>query len=85
MPAHLEDLLSLGAQGYALQAYAAYGIDRNNEDYCYAQERASQDAKQLLSDFQQHLRKIGRHGHLRPSQLYLPTTSPVSKTTAFGP
>lgn len=84
LPAHLEDLLSQGAQGYALQAYAAYAVDRLQADYHYAGERAAQDAGELLSDFRWQLKKLGRFGKVRSNQLYTPATLPVSKSTDWG-
>jgi len=85
IPTHLEDLLSIGAQGYALQAYAAYGLDRSQPDYRYAQENAADGAQVLLHRFARELRRLGRQGRLRPSQLYSPTTGPVDNTTVIGP
>ena len=85
IPTHLEDILSQGAQGYALQAYASYAVERLQPDYRHAQERASEDAGKLLKDFRSQLRKLGRHGRIRPSRLYRPATIPVSKTTDWGP
>ena len=85
VPSYLEDLLSLGAQGYALQAYASYGVDRSQPDYRYAQERAADDAKALLQGFRSQLKRLGRHGRLRPSSLYVPQTTPVDKSTVVGP
>ena len=85
IPSYLEDLLSLGAQGYALQAYASYGVDRSQPDYRYAQERAAHDAKALLQGFRSQLKRLGRHGRLRPSALYVPQTTPVDKSTVVSP
>jgi len=82
---HHEGLVSIGAQGYALQAYAAYGIDRSQSDYRYAQERASNDAELLLRDFRQQIKRLGRHGKVRASQLYSPATQPVDNTRVLGP
>ena len=85
LPAHLEDLLSVGAQGYALQAYASFAVDRLNPDYRYAQEQASHDAGVLLDHFRRQCKRLGRQGKLRPTSLYVPQTAPVDNTTVIGP
>jgi len=76
VPSHLENLLALGAHGYALQAYAAFGLDRSQADYRYAQERASADAHLLLTRFRHDLKRLGRQGKPRTHSLYTPIWSP---------
>lgn len=85
IPAYLEGLVARGAQGYAMQAYAAYSADRSQPDYRFAQEQAMANARQLLDDFRLQLRKMGHRGRLRTSTRYLPATNPVSKITDWGP
>ncbi|MCX5999195.1 MAG: hypothetical protein NTU41_06270 [Chloroflexi bacterium] len=70
LPVYLEDLLSLGGQGYALQAYASYAVDRTQPDYAQAQAGAFDRSRQLLQDFRSQLRRIGRTGKLRQASLY---------------
>jgi len=85
LPIQQEQSPSIGAQGYALQAYAAYGLDRSQPDYRYAQENAANGAQVLLHTLARQLRRLGRQGRLRPSQLYSPATGPVDNTTVLGP
>ena len=73
LPAYLEDLLLLGAQGYALNAYASYAVDRSQPDYGEAQAGALEQSRQLLGDFRSQMRRMGRRGKLRQASLY---TSP---------
>ncbi|MCX5998899.1 MAG: hypothetical protein NTU41_04725 [Chloroflexi bacterium] len=72
LPAYLEDLLSLGAQAYALQAYASYAVDRTQPDYAEAQAGALKQSRQLLDDFRSQARRIGHTGKVRRNALYAP-------------
>lgn len=85
VPTPLEDLLSIGAQGYALQAYASYSTDRSQEAYRHAQVGALQQSRELLEDFRSQLKRLGRQGRLRVSSLYRPATTPADNTTVIGP
>ena len=85
LPAYLEELLAIGAQGYALQAYASYGLDRAQPDYHYAADQAMRQARAALDDFRGQCKRLARHGRVRGSGLYLPATDPADNTTVIGP
>lgn len=70
LPEYLEDILALGAQGYALQAFAAAALDPLQADARHAQEAAAQDARLLLTDFRSQLRQLSYRGRLRPASMY---------------
>ena len=80
LPVYMEDILSIGAQGYAMEAYASYGIDRSQPDYRYPQAAAREQATLLLSEFRKQLRKLGRMGRVRPTLLYSPAIEPSNLT-----
>ena len=84
VPTHLEDLLSIGAQGYALQAYASYAVDRSQGDYHYGQEAALEESRKLLGDFRAQLKRLGRQGRVRISSLHVPATEPVDQSRVVG-
>ena len=81
IPKQHEDLIALGAAGYALNEWANYAINRVNvggEDtaagyYAQGQER--------LSRFRRELKRLGRCNRVRVNQLYTPATTPVSQST----
>ncbi len=73
LPEHLEDLVVFGAQGYALQAYAAGALDVVQADARYAQERAFRDGQLLLSSFNDVLQRLSHRARLRPSHMYTTT------------
>jgi hypothetical protein len=84
VPAPLEDVVSLGAQAYALQAYASYALDRSQGDYHYSQEDALEESRKLLDDFRAQIKRLGRHGRVRVSSLYVPATEPVDQSGVVG-
>jgi len=85
VPPHLEDLLLVGAQGYALRAYASYAVDRGQPDFRAGHESALETSRELLADFRGGLRRVGRHGRVRRSSLYLPAGEAVDQSGAAGP
>jgi len=84
VPAPLEDLVSLGAQGYALQAYASYAVERGQADYRYGQEAALEESRKLLGDFRSQLKRLGRQGRVRVSSLYVAASEAVGESGVVG-
>jgi hypothetical protein len=84
VPVPLEDLVSLGTQGYALQAYASYAVERGQADYHYGQGVALEESRKLLGDFRAQLKRLGRQGRVRASSLYVPATEPAGESGVVG-
>ena len=80
----LEDLVSVGAQAHALQAYASYAVERGQADYHYGQEAALEESRKLLDDFRAQIKRLGRQGRVRVSSLYVPAAEPVGESGVVG-
>ena len=85
IPTPLEDLVAIGATGYAALEWASYATNRVNlggeetwRNYLiWGQER--------LAAFMKGLAKHGRKNAVRLRQLYRPYEPPANQTTDWGP
>jgi len=84
LDAWAEDLVAVGAEAYAGLEWASYAINRANvgDD---AAGRYRRDAEARLQQFQDGLRRLGRAGSLRSTNLYRPADLKPSQTTDPGP
>jgi len=85
IPAQYEDLVALGATGYALVEWSAYSVDRVSVGGSITPVYALSWGKDRLYQFTSELKRLGRHNRLRVKSLYKPYYPPYSKTTDFGP
>ena len=85
IPSHLEDLVAIGAEGFALVEYAAYSINRVSVGGEDTADNFRRRGNELLDHFRSELKRLGRKGRLRARRLYRSLTTPVSKTTDWGP
>ena len=85
IPARHEDLVALGAVAYALLEWANYAINRVNIGGTAAAKTYNQQGSELLARFRQELKRLGRTNRVRVRQLYTPASTPVSKSTVYGP
>lgn len=80
-----EDLLATGAAGYAAQDWASFATNRVNvggEDTYRFYKDFAQGA---LRTFRSELQRLGRLGHLRTADLYVPAAPRPSQSTDPGP
>jgi len=85
IPAKLEDLVAVGAGGYAAVEWAAYAINRVNVGGSPTPQEFLDWGNQKLRYFRQELRRLGRRNRVRASSLYKPYYPIVSKSTDYGP
>lgn len=85
IPTWLEDLIVIGAGGYAAVEWAAFAINRVNVGGTITPEEFLNWGKEKLKYFRQELKRLGRKNRARISQLYKPYYMPVSKSTDYGP
>ena len=85
IPAMYEDLISLGATGYAAVEYAAYAIDRVSVGGKATPVVALGWGKDRLYQFRAELKRLGRKNKVRVRSLYKPYYPIFSKTTDYGP
>lgn len=85
IPPQFEDLVAVGAEGYAAVEWAAYATNRVNVGGRATSEEFLRWGQEKLRFFKGELRRLGRRNRVRISQLYRPFYPPVSKTTDYGP
>lgn len=85
IPSHLEDLIAIGACGYAAVEWAAFAINRVNVGGTITPDEFLNWGKEKLSYFRNELRRLGRRNRARLNQLYKPAYPAVSQTTDYGP
>lgn len=85
IPAKHEDLVALGAEGYALVAWAAYSINQVNLGGTDTPGVFNSQGLDKLGQFRSELKRLGRLGKLRIARLYTPATSIVSESSDPGP
>ncbi len=85
IPAKFEDLITVGASGYAAVEWAAYAINRINIGGASTPADFIDWGNRKLADFRSELRRLGRRNRVRVRTLYRPYSPVVSKSTDFGP
>ena len=85
IPARLEDLIAIGACGYAAVEWAVYTVNRVNVGGTTTPGEFLGWGNQKLRYFRQELKRLGRRERVRVSSLYKPYYPVVSKTTDYGP
>ena len=85
IPSQLEDLVAIGAGGYAAVAWAVYAVNRVNVGGAVTPREFLEWGNQRLRYFRQELRRLGRRNRVKVSSLYKPYYPVVSKSTDYGP
>ena len=85
IPQQFEDLIAVGAEGYAAVEWAAYATNRVNVGGSVTPEEFLHWGRDKLRYFRDELRRLGRRNRVRISHLYRPYYPPVSKSTDYGP
>ncbi|MFH0914145.1 MAG: hypothetical protein V1849_02500 [Chloroflexota bacterium] len=85
IPTWLEDLVAVGAEGYAAVEWAAYALNRVNVGGGTTPQDFLTWGKEQLNRFRSELRRLGRKNRVRGGRLYTPYFPPVSQTTDYGP
>ncbi len=85
IPTRHEDLIAVGAGGYAAVEWAVYAINRVNVGGISTPKELLNWGQEKLDYFRQELKRLGRRNRVRIRSLYKPYYPPVSKSTDYGP
>ena len=85
IPAKLEDLIAIGACGYAAVEWAVYATNRVNVGGAVTSKEFLEWGNQKLKYFRREIRRLGRRNRVRIRSLYRPYNPIVSKSTDYGP
>ncbi|MFH1382603.1 MAG: hypothetical protein ABIH70_06875 [Chloroflexota bacterium] len=85
IPSRYEDLVAVGAAGYAAIEWAVYAINRVNVGGTLPPAELLAWGKAKLNDFKDELKRLGRRNKVRIRSFYKPYYPILSKTTDYGP
>ena len=85
IPAKFEDLIAVGAGGYAAVEWAVYATNRVNVGGSVTPKEFLDWGNQKLKYFRRELGKLGRRNRVRVRSLYKPYYPGVSKSTDYDP
>lgn len=85
IPPHLEDLVAVGAAGYAAVEWSSFATNRVNLGGTDTWRSYLVWGQQRLAYFHQRLVKLGRRGSLRVRRLYTPARGKPNQTRVTGP
>jgi len=85
IPQQFEDLVAIGAEGYAAVEWAVYATNRVNVGGSETADDFLRWGKEKLNFFRDELKRLGRRNRVRINQLYRSYYPPVSKSTDYGP
>ena len=85
IPAKHEDLVALGAAGYAATQWAAYATNRVNVGGRDTTDTFLAWGGEKLDTFRRELKRLGRRQRVRARSLYRPYYPAVSRSTDYGP
>jgi len=85
IPTPHEDLIAVGASGYAAEEWANYAINRVNVGGGITPREFLNWGNEKLRCFRQELRRLGRRNRVRVQSLYRPYYPVVSRSTDYGP
>ena len=83
IPPQHEDIVAIGAEGYALVEWAAFSINRVSVGGDQTPKDFQVRGEGLLMRFRGELSRL--KSRLKSRKLYIPATLPLSKTTDWGP
>lgn len=85
IPIQHEDLIAVGACGYAAVEWAVYAVNRVNVGGGITPEEFLTWGNEKLEYFKQELRRLGRRNRVKVRSLYKPYYPVVSRSTDYGP
>jgi len=85
IPPQFEELIALGAEGYAAVEWAVYATNRVNVGGTATTDEFLKWGDEKLRYFRAELKRLGRRNRIRVRSLYKPYYPPVSKTADYGP
>jgi len=85
IPAQHENMVAIGAGGYAAVEWAVYAVNRVNVGGGMTARQFLDWGRDRLRYFRQEISRLGRRNRVRIRSLYKPYYPVVSKATDFGP
>lgn len=85
IPARHEDLIAVGAAGYAAIEWSVYAVNRVNVGGGVTPEMFFSWGREKLAYFRQEMQRLGRRHRVRVRSLYKPYYPVVSESTDYGP
>jgi len=85
IPTKFEDLIAIGAGGYAAVEWAVYAVNRVNIGGDVTPGEFLAWGREKLNYFKDELKRLGRRNRVRMRSLYKSYYPPVSKSTDYGP
>jgi hypothetical protein len=85
IPQRLEDLIALGAEGYASLEWASFATNRVNVGGPDTWHSYLTWGQEQLARFHRRLARLGRRASLRARRLYVPAQEPMGQTEVQGP
>ncbi len=85
IPVAQEEVVALGAEGYAALEWASFATNRVNAGGPNTWHHYLSWGQEQLARFHQRLAKLGRRASLRVRRLYLPDQEPASQAEVQGP
>jgi len=85
IPSQYEDIVALGAAGYALVEWAAFAINQVNLGGTDTPAIFRRHGQENLLRFRKELKRLGRRSKARTNRLYIPATPIRSMTSDSGP
>ncbi len=85
IPPHLEEVVAMGAEGFACLEWANFAINRVNTGGAGTWREYLTFGQKKLGTFMEALARYGRRGSLRARRLYRPAEPKPSQATDWGP
>ncbi|HEY32154.1 MAG TPA: hypothetical protein G4O10_03500 [Dehalococcoidia bacterium] len=85
IPTQYEDLIAVGACGYAAVEWAVYAIERVNVGGTETPDKLLEWGRERLRQFRKELKRLGRKNRVRVCSLYQSHYPVMSKSTDYGP
>ncbi len=85
VPDQYEDLIAVGAGGFAAMEWAVYATNRVNVGGTVTPGEFLTWGNQKLRHFRNELKRLGRRNRVRIGSLYTPYYPAVSQSTDYGP
>ena len=85
IPPHLEEVLAMGAEGFACLEWANFAINRVNTGGAGTWREYLTFGQEKLGTFMEALARHGKKGALRARRLYRPAEPRPSQATDWGP
>ena len=85
IPPRFEDVIPIGAAGYALVEWAAFAINQVNLGGTETPALFAAEGRQRLEHFRRELKRLGRRGRVRQTRLYTPARPTAGESADPGP